>query len=1069
MSKFEFNEKYLSQIPAIQLLVNEGYEYLTPDDVLAMRDGKRQNVLLAPVLRKQLKKINRIRHRGAEHRFSEENVQTAMERLTNVRFEGLQKTNEELYDLLTLGVGLEQSIDGDLRTFSMNYIDWRNIENNVFHVSSEFSVVRNRRDDCARPDVVLFVNGIPLGVMECKAPSIDVDQAVSQMIRNQRDDHIPRLFAYSQLLVGANKNRAKYATTGTPSRFWSVWREDGIEDEVARLVNTPLDAATKDRLFTGEFASARTHFDDAESSGDRIITEQDRALHALCRPARLLEIAREFTVFDGGIRKVARYQQFDAVNTVVDRVSTVGVDGKRKGGIIWHTQGSGKSLTMVMLARALAMDPRIKNPRIVLVTDRVDLDKQLGNTFAACGLTPERAASGRHLLQLVSEERAQIITAIINKFDTALSVKSFEEESSNVFVLVDESHRTNSGSFAARMRRVFPNGCYIGFTGTPLLKGDRNSFQRFGGLIHSYNINRAVEDEAVVPLVYEGRHVELDQNKAAIDVWFERHTKGLTDEQKADLKRKYSKASALNRAEQVVYLRAFDISEHFRENWQGTGLKAQLVAPSKASAIRYKEILDEIGHVSSEVIISPPDLREGYEDLENEPAVVTFWNRMMSRFGSEEEYNKQLINRFKYNEEPEVLIVVDKLLTGFDAPRNTVLYLTRKLTAHTLLQAVARVNRLFSGEPGVAGKEYGFVVDYEGVLGELDRTMSSYSALEGFDEQDLIGTLSNIRDVVASLPQRHAELLEIFKEISNQHDEEAYEVLLGDEDVRELFYERLAQFARTLATALSSEEFLRTASAQRIDEYKSDLKRFQNLKAAVKLRYAESVDYRDYEPKIQKLLDTHITATDVSQVVEPVNVFDESAFGRVLAEQGARHSTAAAADMIAHATKRAIHEHMDEDPAFYGQFSELIQQTIDAHRAERISDAEYLAEAQRIREAIVHRSVDDVPAAVRGNPGATAIWGLVRPIMEERLNHDGATHADTDVCAEAGAAIWRIIEGQYKVGFWDDVEAQRRTANEIDDFLYDEVKEGKRVDLTASDMDDIIAGSLQLARHRLLD
>jgi len=368
----------------------------------------------------------------------------------------------------------------------------------------------------------------------------------------------------------------------------------------------------KDRLFSGEFASARGYFDALEAQGERLITEQDRALYSLCRPERLLELAYRFTAFEGGDRKIARYQQYFVIKSALERVRQPDGEGRRGGGVIWHTQGSGKSLTMVLLTRNLVLNSKVSNPRIVLVTDRTDLDRQLGNTFAACGLDPSRATSGRHLLELASERKAGIVTTLIHKFDKALNVRRYRDESADIFILVDESHRTNFGAFSARMRQMFPKACYLGFTGTPLLKEEKNSFRRFGGLIEPhYSINQAVEDRAVVPLLYEGRHVEMEQNKAAIDLWFERHTEDLTGEQKADLKKKYARAETLNSADRVIYMRAFDIGEHYRSNWQDTGFKAQLVAPNKVSALKYQKFLDEIGSVSSEVIISPPDSREG--------------------------------------------------------------------------------------------------------------------------------------------------------------------------------------------------------------------------------------------------------------------------------------------------------------------------------------------------------------------------------------------------------------------------------------------------------------------------
>jgi len=1072
MSSFRFDEKHLSQIPALQLLANLGYRYLTPEQALAMRGGRLSNVLLEEVLRDSLKRINRIQHKGDNYLFSEENLQSAIQRLKNVKYDGLLKTNESVYDLLTLGVALEQSVEGAVRSFTLNYIDWKNPENNVYHITAEFSVERTRSHETARPDIVLFVNGIPFVVIECKSPKTEVAQAVSQMIRNQRDEYIPTLFTYAQLVIGTNKNYCKFATVGTAAKYWSVWREEREEkDEDGAVLRAVLDQPLPQEAKAGLYELLAEGFGvrepDAEYLVRRALTEQDRTIYALCRPERLLRMALLFTVFDGGRRKIARYQQFFAVERILGRVKQRDDAGRRAGGIVWHTQGSGKSLTMVMLAKALVLDLDIRTPRIVLVTDRVDLDKQLGNTFAACGLTPDRAESGRHLVELVAENKAHIVTTLIHKFDKALSTRKFQDPSTEIFVLVDETQRTQLGMFAARMRQMFPNACYIGFTGTPLLKREKSDVMRFGGIIHTYAINQAVSDGAIVPLLYEGRLVEIEQNKAAVDVWFERHTQGLTPAQKADLKKKYARAEMLNKADQVIYMRAFDISTHFQQNWQGTGFKAQLVAPSKAAALKYKAFLDDIGEVTSEVVISPPDEREGFDDVDDDEStdeVVAFWQRMMKRYGDAESYETQIINGFKHGSEPEILIVVSKLLTGFDAPRNTVLYLARNLKEHTLLQAIARVNRLYDDDEGAKPKEFGYIIDYAGILGELDQALTTYSALEGFEEGDLSGALASINDEVRQLPQRHAELWDVFKTVANRKDEEAFEQHLGDEKVRENFYERLSAYARTLAIAMSSEEFITTTPENRLKGYKGDLKRFTNLKASVKLRYAESIDYRDYEPKIQKLLDTHISANEVLKLNEPVNIFDVSAFQQVVEEQGHGKPTAAKADMIAHATRRAITEHLDEDPAFFEKFSKLIQQAIDDYRAGRISDLEYLKQASAIKDAVVNRKTDDVPAVLQGNGHAIACFGVLEPYF---CRHVADAAQAKEVAAEAAVSIWAIVERNRVVGFWDNLDAQRRTMNEMDDFLYDEIRGGRGIALTTDEMDEIINRSMQLARHRM--
>jgi len=1064
MNTFQINEKHLSQIPALQLLIGLGFEFLTPAEALRERQGRTSNVLLETILRNQLKEINRIRYKGGEYLFSEENVQSAIQKLKNIKYDGLLKTNEAVYDLITLGTAMEQTIEGDSKSFNMNYIDWRNPGRNTFHVTVEYSVGRSRSTETARPDIVLFVNGIPFCIIECKAPQVEVEQAVSQSIRNQNDDYIPKLFIYSQMVLALNKNSAMYATTGTAAKFWGVWKEPRMDngereyEKLADIVNKPLDEDVIARISTSFDVKPEAF------TGNRLVTEQDKSIFSLCRPERLLELAWKFTVFDGGTKKIARYQQYLVIKSTLNRVKHFDATDSRKGGVIWHTQGSGKSLTMVMLARNLALDPEILNPRIVLVTDRDDLDKQLGNTFAACGLEANRATSGRNLLELVTEKKSGIITTLIHKFDKAYAVKKYQDESPDIFILVDESHRTQFGSFSARMRQMFPHACYLGFTGTPLLKKEKNNFTKFGELVEPhYSITQAVEDGAVVPLLYEGRHVEMTQNREAVDLWFERHTQGLTREQQADLKRKYARAEMLNKADQVIYMRAFDISEHFRAGWQGTGFKAQLVAPNKPSALKYYNFLNAIGFVRSEVVISPPDMRESFEETDDEATdeVVRFWQKMMKRYGSEEEYTKQLINQFKHGSEPEILIVVSKLLTGFDAPRNAVLYLCKNLKEHTLLQAIARVNRLHEG------KEFGFIVDYANVLGELDKALTMYSAFEGFDESDLVGTLTSINSEIEKLPGRYSDLWDLFKTVKHSYDEEAYELLLANESLREEFYGRLSDFGKTLGIALSCEKFLTEADEKILSRYKADLRKFQSLKVSVKLRYAESIDYRDYEPKIKKLLDTHIQANEVIQLNKPVNIFDDEAFMAVKEEQaiyGATpKTTASKADTIAHATKKVITEKMDEDPAFYEKFSKLIQQAIEDFRAKRISDLDYLNKVLDIRNKVVGKVHDDIPDRLSGNEEAMAYFGVLKPFLGK---HELGEKDLESAAADTAIAIHGILEKHKKVHFWDDEDAQKQAINEIDDYLYDELKTEKGIELSLDQMDDIIEKVLQVAKHR---
>jgi len=453
-----FLEDHISQIPALQVLQNLGYKYLRPAEVFHERGGRLSNVLLENILEKQLRRLNKINFKGGKYDFSDANFKAAIDKLKDVPNEGLVRTSELIYDLISLGESFEQTINGDKKSFSLRYIDWENFDKNVFHVCEEFEVERTASYEKRRPDIVLFVNGIPFVVIECKRPDIkdSLDSAISQHLRNQRKKEIPHLYSFAQLVLAINKNEARYGTTGTPKKFWSKWREEDAqrsEKEVEKIVNQSLGLEEKKRLFMERFAYVKNFFEDLEIEG-RQITDQDKALYSLCRPERLLELAYRFIVYDAGEKKIARYQQYFAVKNTVERVHILEPSGNRKGGVIWHTQGSGKSLTMVMLAKAIALDKSIKNPRIILVTDRTDLDNQIYNTFRACGKTPKKAKTGEHLFQLLSEEKESIITTIINKFENVVERRGYKNDSSEIFVLVDEGHRTNYGELHQKMRKT---------------------------------------------------------------------------------------------------------------------------------------------------------------------------------------------------------------------------------------------------------------------------------------------------------------------------------------------------------------------------------------------------------------------------------------------------------------------------------------------------------------------------------------------------------------------------------------------------------------------------------------
>jgi type I restriction enzyme R subunit len=1061
-----FKEDHISQVPALELLQKLGYVYLTQEETFRARGGRLAWVLLESVLSEQLRKINVIRFKGREYPFSEGNILTAVQALKDVADDGLVQTNERVYDLLTLGKTMQQSIDGDTKSFQLDYIDWKHPENNVYHVAEEFSVERSGSHETRRPDVVLFINGIPLTVIECKRPDLKdpIGQTISQQIRNQQRDQIPRLFHYAQLLLAVSKNEAKYATVGTPAKFWAVWKEQtDIDAAVAQVIAQPLNDEQQERLFGERFHYVRKYFEAIQRDG-RKVTEQDRALYALCRPDRLLELTYRFMLYDAGEKKVARYQQYFCVNKILGRIRRTQQDGSRQGGVVWHTQGSGKSLTMVMLAEAIALEGGIDNYKIILVTDRVDLDDQIYKTFHHCGTMPVQAKTGKHLAELLRDNKARIITTVIDKFELAVCKAGVQDENPDIFVLVDEGHRSQTGKFGqfgtlhTNMRKALPNACFIAFTGTPLLKGERNTISTFGGLIDTYTIEQAVMDKAVVPLLYEGRHVEQKVDTESVDAWFDRITENLTREQKADLKKKFTSTDQLNKAQQKVMRIAWDVSEHYRDNWQGTPYKAQLVTQDKATAMLYKKFLDDFGLVSSEVLISGPDDREGEDDVHEESTdeVKAFWKKMMAKYASEKEYNRQIISAFKNADQPEIIIVVDKLLTGFDAPRNTVLYLTRRLKGHTLLQAIARVNRLYDG------KDFGYIIDYRGVLQSLDDALDIYGQLSEFDKEgldDLCTALTDVDTEVQKLPQRHSDVWDVFKAIRNRRDEEAYELLLADDELREKFYERLSAYSRTLAIALSSSAFLEATNETKLKKYKADLRFFMKLRTSVRKRYAEVVDFKEYESRIQKLVDQHVGTGEVEKITDLVNIFDADAFAKEVEKLG---SSASKADTIAYRTKRTIHDRMQEDPAFYRRFSEMLEDAIRAFREQRLSDAEYLRKVAEIAEKIKNRTGDDIPEPLAHRDVAKAFFGVLQDAFA-RYAADGFEPRSTSTTASL--AIDDIIQQNRIVNWTNNTDVQNRMMSAIEDYLFD-LKDQHGIDMTFEDIDRILEMVLDIARTR---
>ena len=1058
-----FNENLSSQIPALELLLNMGYEYLSPREALQLRNNSDSKVLLELILKEQLKKINSFSFKGDNYNFSDENIQKAVNELVSFRSDGLIKDNERVYDLLTLGKSLEQTINGYTKSFTLNYIDWDCPENNVYHVTQEYEVAKVKSTSTRRPDIVIFVNGIPLVVIECKRPDIrkPLTEAISQHLRNQKGDEVPLLFVFSQILLVICQNDAKYGTCGTVEKFWSVWKEelapgneDYFKEQLFRLVNTPLNESVKQKIIETSQGS-KEDIRDLFSSENRTPSLQDKAIYSLLTPGRLLALTYRYIVFDNNIKKIARYQQYFAIEETLKKVTNVKGDSKRSGGVIWHTTGSGKSLTMVMLAKALILKKDIVNTKVVLVTDRVDLDDQIWNTFRACGVDVVRARTGRHLKELISTGKATVITTVIDKFESATNKKEVKDFSSNIFVLIDESHRSQYGTANAKMKTVFPNACYIGFTGTPLLKEEKNTAREFGGFIHKYSMDRAVKDKAVVPLLYEGRMSELNGDKTAIDKWFDRITKSLNDKQKADLKRKFQREDEFSKSEERMAEIAYDISCHFADNFKNTGFKGQFACSGKKEALKYKKLFDEYGIITTDIIISPPDSRKDNRSINeyDTPEVTAFWNRMMNRYGNEKKYNKEITNSFKGSGEPEVLIVVDKLLTGFDAPRNIVLYIDKKLKDHNILQAIARVNRLCEG------KDFGFIIDYRGIFGELNEIQNAYSELEKFDAEDLTGTYCDIDAEIAKLPEKHTNLWECFKTVKNKNDIEAMQQFLAPEDIRQDFYDSLNTYGKVLKIAFSSSKFWDITKTEKVTKYKNDLKYFLNLRVAVKQRYSDAIDYSEYESQIANMVHKHIGAEKVKTIVEQVSIFELEDFEREIDKV---NGDAAKAELIASRTKKTCIEKLEEDPAFYKRLSDLIEEAINNYRAHRISEKEFLKQATKHMKTATGQVRKNIPEKLYENENAAAYYGT---ISENFAEYDDESEDKQDLLAELAAKADSIIN-KHKIRDWQhNIDVENSILNEIEDLLF-EYKSKYNLMFSTEEIDSMMNSILIIAKRR---
>jgi len=1020
-------------VPALVLLQALGYEYISPEEATALRDNF-YNPVLTKVLRKQLAKMNTYEYKGKEYPFSDNNLDKAVRDLDVPLTEGLVHTNEKIYDLLMLGKSYEEfTVDGNRRSFNINYIDWDNFDNNVFHVTEEFQMERERANEHIYPDIVLFINGIPVGVIENKRSSIPLSQGISQMIRNQKPEYAPQLFKYAQIVMATNRNGAKYATCGTPEKFWAIWREEEVSWQ-ANLLNQVIT--------------------------DREVTKQDMDIVSLFHPERLKEIIQHFIVFDNNVKKIARYQQFFGVKEIIKRVEQFDEKGNRKSGVIWHTQGSGKSLTMVMFAKYIFSALRDAFPKVVVVTDRVDLDNQIYQTFQHTRLRPSQATTGRHLVNLINDHGADIVTTVVNKFETAADYQEpiFWKD---IFVLVDESHRTQYGMFHNKMRQIFPNASYLGFTGTPLMKKEKNTMMKFGELIHTYTIADAVRDKTILPLFYEGLMVEQEVDQEVVDRNLEMITQGLTKEQKQEVKKRWSTLQRVASSKRRIQLITLWIIEHYHKTLAKTELNAILATSGKADAIRYLRMFEFYNGPKAKVIISPPDAREGHEDISKESSDIVnqFWDEMMAKYGDEARYESTIKDQFVHGDF-DILIVVDKLLTGFDAPRATVLYVDKPLKEHNLLQAIARVNRLYEN------KDRGLIIDFRGLLTELSAAMNVYSGsgLENFDPEDLKGTLYDSLDISGELRQNYTYLIDRFKEVKNKEDIEAFEVYLADQKIREDFYVKLKNVENSLKFAISSFHVF-NAMEDEIKKIQSDVKFYQELRRSVRLRYGDTIDMSQIDQKMQQIIDSDLTSKDPQRITKRVNITDKS---DLLREVEMLEGEASKADAIRSRISQRINDNKGKHPAYYKKFSEMLMETFNKYKEKRISEKEYLEAMYQHADDFEEKDIIGYPENIQHNYHAQAFYGSMYDTLTENFAEYQTNTTEEDMketLAQASLDIEDAIRKEIKVDWHKNEDVKNSLEQAVEDLLF-EYKEKYGLNIDWDTIDKLNHQIQEITRQR---
>ncbi|GAA8594545.1 HsdR family type I site-specific deoxyribonuclease [Helicobacter pylori] len=933
------------QKQVIETFKSMGYAYLG-DLTKSDNENINRESLKAWLVKNQ--KINHERWQRIEHE-----INKALEN-------DLYEANQKFYELLIYGV--KTKISQNEPTQISWLIDWKDVSKNEFSVAEEVSV---KGPNTKRPDMVLYVNGIALGVLELKNSSVSVESAIRQNLDNQKKEFIRDFFKTIQLVMAGNESQGlRYGVIETKEKHYLSWKEEGVQKNLFETIECFL------------------------------------------KKERFLEFIHDFLIFDKGQKKCARFHQYFAVKKTQEFIK------REEGGIIWHTQGSGKSLTMVWLAQWLRKN--IKQARILIVTDRRELDAQIQGVFDGIGEAIYRADSKKDLLSVLFENKKFLVGSLVHKFDDNDLKQPVLKE---WVVLVDECHRTQSAKLHKAMKSLLPNAIFIAFSGTPLLKQDKKTSQEvFGDYIHCYKFNEAVSDKVVLDLNYEARSVDqYVSSPEKLDEYFELKTQCLNDIAKTELKKKWVNLqkvfSTKDRLDRIVQDIVLDMAKLPRlSNGKGN---AMLVAESVYNACRYFELFLETELKDKVAVITSyepniTDLKDCGDSESEESYKYRTYCKMLQNFFNEKDEKKALNKTKEFEEEVKkrfineparmkLLIVVDKLLTGFDAPSLTYLYIDKKMQDHGLFQAVCRVNRL-DGED----KDFGCIIDYSDLFDSLQEAHSDYTngAFENYEREDIQGLISDkAQKIKKKLEEARDQLRSLCESVKEPKDETGYIAYFCGSDLeknaqkRRLFYQLVGAFLRMFVELNNLEKPI--YSKEEMQKIKQEAEFYRHLQKAVGLSSGDSVDLKSYSEEMRRILDAYIKATDsetlikiedqgLCEVLAQMNVND---FNKALSQAFKNESSMA--ESIANNTKKRIIEKEASDPKYYEKLSSLLNDLINQFREKKLTYLEYLQQIHDLAKQVIYKENKNYPKKINTNALKT---------LYDNLDENEALALETDAC-----------------------------------------------------------------------